>query len=202
MSIPFIGGEAIDFRRVPCLTLLCTAAAVLAYVLPGAAALLSYDRAISQEFWRVLSCHWVHWNLDHFLWSVGTFAVLGALCERERRTAFLVCVGGGAVIIPLALWTFLPGMDTYGGLSGLDSALFAYVAVVLLRQKVRDREWFFVGVGGALMLAFAAKTCFELVTDATVFVNAEASLAPVPLAHAAGCAVGVLAACARREQRS
>ncbi len=194
MSTPAIGRESIDPRRLPCLTALCTAAAILAYAIPGAAALLSYNRAITHDVWRVLSCHWVHWNNEHFLWSVGTFAVLGVLCEREQRKAFLLCVGGSAVLIPLALWVFMPGMDTYAGLSGLDSALFTFVAITLLRHKVREREWLQAGIGGFLILAFTGKTGFEFVTNATVFVDAESGLLPVPLAHAVGCAVGVLAA--------
>ena len=166
--------------------------AVVLYGVPSVAALLGYERSAFPGLWRILTCHWVHWNLEHLFWSAATFVVLGALCERENRRQFLACVVGSACAIPLALYALMPGLRTYGGLSGLDAALFVLIAVTLLRERLPAREWRWILACGALLLAFAGKVGYELVTGSTVFVTPDPAMTPVPLAHAVGGAIGAL----------
>ena len=175
-------------------TLLLVAAAVVIEVLPGAAGVLEYDRAAlgRGEWWRVLTCHWTHFSVDHFLWDVAVLGLLGALCEERSRRRVVACVVGAAVGIPAAVWVALPGMARYRGLSGIDAALFALLAVLIGREGVRAREWRWAGFAAAGMAAFAAKMGFELVRGSTVFVaGGEAAMIPVPLAHLVGAAMGV-----------
>ena len=188
------GAESVNgrrqWKRAPLATLLLAAAAAMIYAMPGWASIFGYDRALTGQAWRLVTCHWAHWNGEHFLWSVGTFAVLGALCERENRHAFLGCLAAAAVAIPAVLWRYAPGLGMYGGLSGLDSALFVLLAAGLLWQKAQAREWGWVVVGAALVLLFFAKIGFEFVAGAPVFVSEDAAMNPVPLAHLVGGAVG------------
>ena len=185
-------GFAGVWRGAPWATFLLTAAALAVYAVPGCAPVLGYERASMGQIWRVATCHWAHWNGEHLLWSVGTFAVLGALCERENRRAFFACVGGAVVAIPLILWAAAPGLDTYGGLSGLDSALFVLLAIGILRQKARGCEWGWVAGGGVLLLAFFAKIGFEFAAGTPVFVSEDVAMNPVPLAHLVGGVVGAV----------
>ena len=76
--------------------------------------------------WQCLTCHLVHWNTEHLFWSLGTFAVLGCLCEHTIPMAFYRALAVSAFTIPAAM-LFLSGADAfpYGGISGVDSALFA-----------------------------------------------------------------------------
>ena len=104
----------------------------------------------------------------------------------------MACLAAACVAIPAVLWRCMPGLSTYGGLSGLDSALFGLVAVTLLQEKARAREWAWVAGAGALLAAFIVKTCIEFATGAAVFVSADDALTPVPLAHVAGGLVGAL----------
>jgi rhomboid family GlyGly-CTERM serine protease len=142
--------------------------------------------------WRILTCHWVHWNAQHLAWSLATFTVLGVLCERDHRGRFLTCLAVAAFAIPVTLSTMGPERLAYAGLSGLDSALFVLVAVGLVRQKGRKCEWLWVLAGATLLLAFFAKTGFEVVTQKTIFASLDEEMVPVPLAHVVGGAVGVL----------
>jgi len=106
----------------------------------------------------------------------------------------LLCVAASAVAIPLAVWVFLPEMQTYRGLSGIDSAAFALLAVLIFRDNVRTRRWYWAVFACAGFLAFGAKIVFELTTGGMAFVDGSAAgMVPVPLAHLIGAGAGVVA---------
>jgi hypothetical protein len=97
--------------------------------------------------------------------------------------------------ISIAVLFLLPEMGIYRGLSGLDSAFFSLLAVTILRQKLSERNWLWVGIVGLVFLGFLGKTAYELATGLTLFVDSHAAgMVPVPLAHVAGAAVGCLSA--------
>ncbi len=184
--------------RLPYASLFLAAAAVVVHVLPSAASTqLQYDRqAIAAgELWRVLSGHWTHVSGDHLVWSVLTFVVLGTLCERSSRVRFYACVAGAAVLIPAVLWMTLPHLATFRGLSGIDSALFALLAVTLLKGEIHARRWSWGTALSTVSFAFIAKVTYEVVTGGTIFVDSStAHMLPVPLAHCVGAAVGMVVA--------
>lgn len=182
-------------RRLPCASLFLSAAAVLVFVLPYATTWLQYDRlAIAAgEIWRLVSSHWTHVSGDHLFWDVLTFLVLGTLCERMSRMRFWACVLGSTVLIPVALWITIPQLETYRGLSGIDSALYVLLAVMLLKDEVRDRRWGWVMALSGVFLAFIGKVGYEMATGGTIFVDSGAShMVPVPLAHCIGATVGMI----------
>jgi len=182
----------LSWERAPVVTLAATGAALLLYGLPGAAPWLEYEQRLASELWRIVTCHWVHSNFDHLFWSVGVFVVIGSLCERDHRGRFVLCLALTVAAIPLALWALTPEITAYGGLSGLDSALFVLAAVTLLRQQRRERDWAGTVAGGVLLLVFAAKSTYEFATGNTVFVGDQAGMTPVPLAHTVGAVLGAL----------
>jgi rhomboid family GlyGly-CTERM serine protease len=185
-----VGRKAPPLRGAAAATVLLGVPALVVALVPGAAELLQYDRAAlgAGEAWRVLACHWTHWTGEHLIWDLAAFAVLAFLAWRvsPRRCAIVLALAG--VAIPAAVAFGLPAMDRYRGLSGLDSALFVFVAASMLgtagaagRRRI-----------GLVLAAFLAKIGFEIVTGAAVFVDASAFV-PVPLAHLAGAACGWLA---------
>ena len=105
-----------------------------------------------------------------------------------------------ALLIPAAVWLACPELQTYRGLSGIDSALLALLAVGVLRDALRPGGRRAVAVAcAAVMLGFGAKLAYELATGAALFVDAEAAgFVPVPVAHAVGAAVGGVVACVGR----
>lgn len=182
-------------RRLPCASLLLSAAAVLVFVHPSATTWLQYDRlAIAAgEIWRLVSSHWAHVSADHLFWDVLTFLVLGTLCERISRLRFCTCVLGSTVLIPVALWITMPQLETYRGLSGIDSALYVLLAVTLLKDEVHGKRWGWMIALSGLLVAFVAKVGYEITTGGTIFVNSGASrMIPVPLAHCVGAVVGMV----------
>jgi len=170
---------------------------VLAWLMemfPQAADLLQYDRsAIAQgEFWRLFTGHWIHWNSEHFLWDVIVFVSLGALCESYSRKAFLACLAASALFISIAVWSVLPQMLYYRGLSGIDAALYLMAVVVFMRDKKINDSPGGIIYTALLLTAFLVKVGYELATGDAIFVQSTEDFVPVPVAHMAGAATGAL----------
>ena len=181
-------------RRTPCASLFFVATAAVVFLWPGLGAHLQYDRAaiIAGEVWRLVAGHWAHYSLDHFFWDVLAFAALGVACERRGRARFVGCVLMSALAISVSVWLMLPDMQIYRGLSGIDSALFALLTVVMWsdgRSQRPGRQ----AIAMACLIAFLLKVAFELMTGRNVFVNAaETGTVSVPLAHVVGALCGLV----------
>jgi hypothetical protein len=123
---------------------------------------------------------------------------LVAITIDVRRAA--AAIGISSIAIPLGILILLPTMQIYRGLSGIDSALFTMLCVMLFRQAAEEhRNW--LSLTMLLCLAgFIGKTAFECTTGRTLFVSSSSStrFVPVPLAHAIGAACGAAAAMRRR----
>lgn len=184
--------EAAGFT--PWATLLPAAAAAAVFLVPGAAAEVRFDRAAvaSGQAWRLLTSHLAHVNFEHFAWDLVTFVFLGNLCERDGRKRFVASLLAGAAAVAVAVLAS-PGLRTYEGLSGLDSTLFALLSVTILRENAAARRWGWVAAAGAVLALFLGKVGYEAVTGATLFARGLDGSVPVPLAHLAGAAAGVLA---------
>ena len=184
-------------RHIPLASLLLVAFAVAVSLLPGVAECLQYDRlAVAQgAMWRLMTSHFVHWSGEHLFWDVLALGLLGWMCEREGRGRFLSCVAVSTAIIPLSLSIAEPQMTTYRGLSGIDSALFAMLAVRVGKEAITDRNWLRLSLIGIVSIGFAAKVVYELVTGGTLFVDSSAGvMTPMPLAHVVGGLVGAVCA--------
>ncbi|MDH3716583.1 MAG: rhombosortase [Planctomycetota bacterium] len=175
------------------LTWLLGVVAVTVGVSPTFQELLQFDAVaiVAGEYWRFVTGHLVHWNFDHLFWDLSVFVVLGAMCERRNRTAFLACLLGSAAAISLYTLVALPQMPIYRGLSGIDTALFALLGVGLFADAQssgnRTMQW----IIAVAMLGLIAKTTYEFATDATIFVDhATAAFVPITMAHVLGASVG------------
>jgi len=181
---------------LPWLAILLAAVAVGVWWLPDSGAGLAYQRDLiaSGELWRLITGHFVHWSPGHLVWDVGTFLVLGAVCELRSRKRFSACLAGSVIAIPAAVWLLLPQLELYAGFSGIDSALFALLGADLVREQWERRSPAVLAIALVLMLAFALKIGFEITTGGTVFVaDLGCGIVPVPHAHLAGALVGLLA---------
>jgi len=179
---------------MPWVTVLLTAVAAGIHCFYSLRPELLYTRAALRngEFWRIVSCHWVHLNADHLLWSGMTFLVLGSVCEMMDRKKYLLSIGVSAVLIPIAIWCTMPHLNTYGGLSGLDCTLYALLGALLIRREWRIRNWIWVIIYTILLGLLLAKIVYELDTGLTVFVdNINTPMVPVPLSHLVGGLVGI-----------
>lgn len=181
------------------LTLAVAATAVAVALVPGAAAAWQYDRALiaTGQPWRLLTGHLTHWSANHAFWDVLMLLMLGILLEPRGRGRLLLLLLGSAAAISLSLWTLQPDLATYRGLSGLDTALFAFLAVRLLADTRRRGNARRALLPAMLLAGFAAKLACESATGAALFADARAAgFTVVPLAHLVGAAAGAALALA------
>lgn len=183
-------------RRLPWVSLILTAAAFVIHYFHSLRSELLYTRtALSNgDLWRIVSCHWVHLNTDHLLWSAMTFLVLGSFSEMIDRKKYMITIGGSAVLIPIAIWLAMPDLNNYGGLSGLDCALYALLVVLFIKREWRIRNWIWVIIMMFFLGLLLAKIVYETATGLTIFVdNTHTNMIPVPLSHLVGGLVGIAA---------
>ena len=179
-------------RGLPLLTLGLAIISVGLHLLPGVAvASLQFERSAiaAGEWWRAVTGHLTHFDANHLAWDVGALLVLGTLCETSSRRRTAVALGLASVAISAAVWTFQPQFESYRGLSGLDSALFALFASSLIEQRRRAP----VILGVVALLGVLAKSIFEIVTGTPAFASGNGYL-PVPLAHLVGVLCGSVVA--------
>jgi uncharacterized membrane protein len=85
-------------------------------------------------------------------------------------------------------------MYIYRGLSGLDSALFAFYAMDFLRANLQPRRTPAVVSAVLALLAFVGKIVYEYCCSAAFFVDTNQSFVVVPLAHLIGGVTGIVIA--------
>jgi rhomboid family GlyGly-CTERM serine protease len=167
-------------------TLLLTLAALAAALVDGS--LLELQRG--GPWWRIFTCHFTHFTYEQLAWDAAALLALSAACERRDRAAFHATLLASAIAVPLAVLAFAPHIETYRGLSGIASGLFA---LLLMLEARRSKALLLCG------LAFFLKLAFELATASAMFVgNMGDGVAPVPAAHAAGAVAGVMVFAAMR----
>ncbi len=94
---------------------------------------------------------------------------------------------GSAIAISGFTWFARTDVAVCRGLSGIDTALFTYVAVVILVNAVAHHQWAQCLVSGLLFAGFGGKLVFEAVTGSTLFVNsARAGFVVLIEAHVLG----------------
>ena len=180
--------------RLPIITTLLAVLAIDLQFLPTSAERLGLECgfATALRAWQLLTCQLTHWSWSHAVWDVLALAIFGGVCEVLDRRRFAVCLGAGALAIPVVVRLTHPDLSRYAGLSGLDMALVALLITMLIAERFGEAGI----VGRAALLCAAAlavgKVGMELASGTTVLFDAATSgFAPVPIAHAAGVVVGV-----------
>jgi len=181
-------------KRLPYVSLLLTAAALLIHFYHPLRPHLLYTRTALADggLWRLFSCHWVHLNTDHLLWSAMTFFVLGSFCEIMDRGKYVMAIGIASIIIPIAIWFGMPHLEVYGGLSGLDCALYSLLIVLFIKRERPRQNWIWTIIYTIMLVLLPAKIIYEMACGLTIFVNnIHSNMAPVPLSHLVGGVVGI-----------
>ncbi len=170
--------------------------ACLAFFMPGVTSLLQYDRDCVEagEIWRLLTSHWTHWSAEHLVWDVVVFIALLMLSLRiDPKKTILVFLLGSAGI-SLGIYYLQHDLVYYRGLSGLDAALFAFIAAYLV--KFLNQKGNRVGRTMALLLlsCLVLKIAYEAIVGEAIWVSQMAqNVTVVPLAHVIGGGIGLTA---------
>ncbi|MFA7236998.1 MAG: rhombosortase [Phycisphaeraceae bacterium] len=176
-------------------------AGVIAFI-PGAGAneALQFSRTdiAAGQWWRIITGHWTHFSFEHLLWDGLMFASMGWVVSRYSVKRFLMCVVASAAAISLTVYAWQPQFEVYRGLSGIDTALFTAACVLAGRSAWAKRDHATMSVVGIALAGLTAKMTYEVIVGQPVFVQHDTSFTVVPLAHAVGAVIGVLAGCVGR----
>lgn len=138
----------------------------------------------------VLACHCLHWSGEHLFWDVSVFFVLGTICEARLPCKFALALLTAGLAIPVCVLALHPQVQSYRGLSGLDTAIFSLLVGDQLISRFNERNWFQTLLLGSMLLAMTIKIAHEMLLGAQVFVHDD-SFTPVPLAHVVGALIGL-----------
>lgn len=120
----------------------------------GASQGLIYDRSAIEtgEYWRLITGHFIHLDLQHLITNVGALLALGFLYETSKfggiKRLSLGCFAMAGATISAALFLIDPDTFYYCGLSGILNSLFVLTTLALWRET-RNKFWLI-----ALSLAF------------------------------------------------
>ncbi len=145
---------------------------------------LVYNRAAidAGEYWRLISGHLVHCDVNHLLLNGLAFILLALLIEKQS-TKLIPSLITGIVSVNFYLWIVEVELILYCGLSGILNTLLV-VALVDLYIKTKNLL-FPLTLAGAFL-----KICWEITTSKALF--SSTLWQSVPATHAAGFAGGIL----------
>lgn len=145
-------------------------------------ALALHTGAPASFFHEAFTCHLVHWTQEHLFYDAVCFAVMASIIHRRNLlAAMLLCAPAIALTVSLSR----PELEMYGGLSGVNCALYP-IAIWELLGAERPH------MAAVAIIAAIAKTAMESRLGCTFF--ATSGFEPIHEAHIAGLAAGCLAA--------
>lgn len=192
-TIAFVIRQA---ARLP-ITLTLAMCVVAIACVPSIGEMLQFDhtRIAAGEIWRLATCHLTHWNLEHIQWDLLMFVTVGAVCEIRNPRRMRLCVVAAAGSVSVVVFFGFPTIEAYRGLSGIDTALFALLAVDLLRDAWRQKNLIVATTAGFFLVGFAAKTAYEAIACQAFFVDQHsAGFDLLVWDHIVAAAVGMIVA--------
>lgn len=144
-----------------------------------------FDRSAVENggFSSLLSSHFLHSDLNHWLWNCLAMLVLGAVIELRSKRLLVCSVIAGIVAVDILLLSPLSTLNYYCGLSGVLNSLLV-VALWIVWQRTRS---LWVAVSALLCIG---KIIIEINTQQSLLTTI--SWPPYPAAHMAGALAGVL----------
>ena len=166
---------------------------------PSVGDALAFERSSTEagEWWRPLTSQLAHYDAWHLGFNVFAVVVLGSLALRLSRRATSWVLGLSLFAIPLVVVSRHPELEEFRGLSGVASALVAFVMWMRIAKSSGRIRLALL----AVVVAFVGKLVFESANGTALFSGEIASLFAttgeahvVVAAHAVGGLIGCLVA--------
>lgn len=142
-------------------------------------AALRPDSFDASFLWRAFTCHLVHWSPKHLFYDGLCFAILASLLPTWKTWT---CLALSARIVAVAVTLAYPQMTAYGGLSGVNCALFTLWALSLMKYSKP--------LALIALTIIIGKTVLEIHAGHTFF--AGDAFLPADMAHVAGIISGII----------
>ena len=169
-----------NHTRILLIAAVLSASAILTFCPEaGGAAALRPNHCDVSFLWRMVTCHLVHWSAEHLFYDGICFAIIASMLPIRKT---LACMMLSSVTIAVVVTLAYPEMTAYGGLSGINCALFTLRAFQMAEQSKT--------IGVMALAAIVAKTLLEIHIGHTFFVTD--TFLPCDMAHVAGIVTGVI----------
>ena len=172
-----------DMKRsnvIFCLIILLVSGGLIALPEAGEALMLHPSASMGRFPLEAFSCHLAHSSLEHWGYDIGCFVLMGLFIPLPQ---LLPCMAASGFAIAVGVQLLHPELAAYGGLSGVNCALFVVFAARHLTP--RHPRLFLLAI--ALL---ALKTGMEMQCGRTFF--ATAGFVPIHDAHVIGICCGLL----------
>ncbi|HEV7606150.1 MAG TPA: rhombosortase [Steroidobacteraceae bacterium] len=165
------------------IALICVCALLAAPEIVGDGARLagSFDRAAIAEgqWWRLLTAHFVHLDLEHAVLNSLGVVLMWALFARDYSPwRWAAIYSGAALSVSLGLWFLNPQLQWYVGASGALHGVMTAGTVAHLRRRDLD--------GWILAVFIVAKLAYEQYAGALPFAGSSATIVDAHLYGAIG----------------
>lgn len=150
---------------------------------------LRFDRPAigAGEFWRLLTAHFVHLGMSHYLLNAVALGLVCYLVGAHFSVSGWLFIGIGSIIsIDLGFWLLEPQLIWYVGLSGL---LHGVLAAGIVGGINEDRSTVLL-----LAIALACKLTYEQVAGPLPGSEASSGGSVIVAAHLYGAVGGTLVA--------
>jgi len=122
-------------KRAPMATLVLAAACLLVQLLGGADA-FAYERH-EVTLMRLVTASFAHYDWLHLAGNLFGLLLLGSIVERERASAWLVCLSATTLALTMfVLHELLPDCVTFAGISNVNYALLAFILCTLKSRQL------------------------------------------------------------------
>ncbi len=135
------------------------------------------------EYWRLLTGHFIHCDLNHLFWNMLGLLILGSIIEQHSRKLLIVSITLGITAVNLLLLSPLSTLELYCGFSGVLNTLLVFALYIVWTKN--QSHWVSLTIAG-----YVVKMFIELSTQNTILSNI--TIPPYPEAHLAGLLMGGL----------
>ena len=170
-------------RAKPFVALLLLAGSFATFYIPDLANYLAFEREaiLKGEWWRLFSCHLVHFSFSHMLVNLAVlFFAYAIMWSKFRHLEYLLIYS--ILLIGPALFICDNHLMVFGGSSGLAAAAFFFILL--------DGSWSSTSIKKVLyclvLLLCIGKSFYEFQFDVPKSIFLPEEVQTVPLCHLLG----------------
>ena len=108
----------------------------LCFLLPATNLEWSRAEIANGEYWRLITGHWVHIDINHLILNLGGLFLTGLLFTRQPPLSqWIAYLALSPLFISVGLLLLLPDLLWYRGFSGTLHGLLVFTAIVNIRSE-------------------------------------------------------------------
>lgn len=163
--------------KFPTLTISLSLATIGLFLLFGETPPTLIWQSNQLELWQLISSHFVHISIQHLLWNIIAFIILGSIIEQHSSRRLILTLAMGCTAVNLYLFSLFD-LPAYAGLSGvLNSLLVVALYQISKLPEYNTAAWL-------SLIASVSKLLYEWHTGTTLLTSL--AWPSVPEAHFVG----------------